>query len=214
MDKKNRIKLRVHHVHGLYFVKQDAIFKAYTSGVSGRQMWDHQKRLKRLFHSNPKLEIEITDDYDGVCSFCPRGPNRVPYIPPKKVYTFNKLKDPLYWAEKEKGVWNEPCNNSKEGERRFSLEHLGLAIGTIINARQLIRIQEIYNKYFGYYRKMLQTPYEELAMLERKDLIKFYMEEGLLYHFQDLTSEERKLRAQKTLRETLLKKESQANSNC
>jgi len=185
MEKKNRILLRAHHLLGSVLMEADKVKAAYMKGVSGRQMYEHTKELIRLTRSQPDLEVEVTDSFDEICAACPRGPNKVPYVPPRSTFTFVEARNPWYWARKKYGVWDKPCSEEKEreGDRRCSREELGLPIGTVITARQAIKIGELWEKYIGKLQIPLMQNVEDSQRELREDLESFYDSENIPYKF-------------------------------
>ncbi len=197
MEEKKRIKIRAHHLCIYALVGGDEMNRAYTRGVSGQQMYEHQKRLSEQLTQNPDLEIEITDTYDEICSACPRMPGGPKYVAPGLCFTIDKTKNPRYWAEEQPGIWEKACEDDRQGDRDSAREDIGLPIGTVINARQAQKIV----KTFLYGADISNIPdwnLEKSREVIRKELEGFYRKENIKYEFFP-----RRERSEKDTRESL-----------
>lgn len=177
-----RIKLRAHHL------KVDSLTgvidspNPQTTGMYGQRMSEHRGNLSVLIQENPDLEIEIIADFDEVCSACPKSPKGPKYICPlDDVFPDDDQRSARYWQIHSNGYWRKKCNalEQTEEDRKISVEHFGLSIGTVILARQASEIARIYNRYMGDFMNFLVESEEETLRKCHVELKAYYEQEGI-----------------------------------
>jgi hypothetical protein len=178
-----KIKLRAHHLNSVCLQADKTLARNNEiRGMYGQRMLEHQVELQEQIRTNPNLKVEIIDDFDSICVACPKGPNKIKYIlPDKDIYDEDDRRGFRFWSKFYNNFWQVECTGEKQKEkdREIGPKEFGLAIGTVITAKQASEISKIYNKYFGDFWNYFLYDENKLRSKCHMELKTFYEREGI-----------------------------------